>query len=417
MIREYFKKVKSNELLVSSINMFILINIASFLSYLFQFFMARMLGPADYSVLAVLISLMYIFNVPSLSVQTVVSKNVTNLNAKKDFGKIKGLIKHFLKKMLLLSSFIFIIFIIFSFKLSSSLGVPLGLMALTGTTIILSFIYPVGIGTLQGLKKFNAFGWNNIFNSTIKLFSAIFLVYFGFRVYGAIIGFILAISISFLLTLLPIKEIVNSKEEKSEKIGIYSNGNIVTFFAMLIIVLMYSLDVIFAKVFFTSELTGGYAVLSLIGKIILFSTMSFGNVMFPISSERFLKKQKTSGMVKKIFFLVSLLCFSALLIFALFPEFIISLLFGDSYLGLSNILLYVGVAFTFISFLNIFILYKISKEEFNNKNLLALFLFLIIQIFMLIKFSNNIQEFSFAFMISTIISFLGTFLLSKKWKK
>ena len=78
-----FEKIKKNELFRGSLILFILINLGNLINYLYQIVMARMLGPSDYGILAVLVSLTYIFAVPTIAIQTAVSKKIAILNVKK----------------------------------------------------------------------------------------------------------------------------------------------------------------------------------------------------------------------------------------------------------------------------------------------------------------------------------------------
>ena len=67
---DLMKKVIKSELVRGSLALLFLINLGNFFSYLFQFFMARMLGPAEYGIFAVLTSITYILTIPAISVLT-----------------------------------------------------------------------------------------------------------------------------------------------------------------------------------------------------------------------------------------------------------------------------------------------------------------------------------------------------------
>jgi len=406
----FLRNIKKNELIRGSLTLLILVNIGNILNYLYQFSMARMLGPVEYSILAVLTNITYIFNIPTISIQTIISKYTTKFNIDGEPGKIKGLLKFFIRRLMVIAMVVFIIFAFLSLFLSKLLQVPFWLLVLTGTLLFLTFTYPVGIGILQGIKKFKVWGWNTVIFSSVKLMTAIILVVIGFGVYGAVIGFILGTFIAFLFIFPFIKEIIYSKET-TEKVSIFSKDSLPTFFAMLIIVFMYSIEVILVKGFFDPEIAGRYAVISFIGKIILFGTMAIGNAMFPISSERFIEGGRTKSVIKKAYILIALLCGFAIMLFALFPELIIRILFGEQYLSFSNILVYIGIAFSFIAFLNIFVLYKISVDKFKMIHAIFLAIFLSIQIILLFVFHNTIEQFSIVFMASTIFSFIGSFIL------
>ncbi len=414
-IKEHAKNLMRNELFVGSLILLILINISNFLNYFFHFTMARMLGPQDYGTLAFLTSIIYIFNFPTSSIQTVVSKYTVEFNIKKEFGKIKGVLNSLLKKFLCVSLLIFILFIIISIYLSKSLNISFWLLFLTGFILFGSFIPPIVIGIFQGMKKFKFWGWNSIINSSVKVLIAILLVYIGFGIYGAIIGFLLGIVISFFLAFPFIKEVINANEIK-EKINVFAKKSLPTTLAMFVIVLIYSIDIILAKAFFSPDISGKYAVASMIGKMILFSSVTIGYAMFPLSAEKFIngKKEKARDIAKKTMIFTVLLCLIATTLLMFFPELIIKILFGSQYIDASQFILYIGVAFSFISLLNILILYKISVNKFRIIDVIFISLFFILQLTVLILFHATIKEFSIAFMFSTIITFIGSLFLIKK---
>src|SRR3989344_4256059 len=300
--------IKKNELFRGSLILFILINLGNLINYLYQIVMARMLGPSDYGTLAVLISLTYIFAVPTIAIQTAVSKKIAIFNATKEYNKMNGLFFSFLKKLFIFSIIIFILFAILSFFIIKPLNIPFWLLVLTGTLII-----------------------------------------FGFKVYGAILGFILGMFFGFIFALPHIKEIINAKRD-DDGTKILTKENSLIFCAILVFVFMYSIDVILARVFFSGEIAGQYAVLSTIGKMILFSTMPIGNAMFPISAERHYAKTKTSGIIKKASLYVFMLCAAAIALFIIFPELIIKLLFGNQYLEIVELLPYLGITFSLMAF-------------------------------------------------------------------
>ena len=413
-LRESFK----NELFRASFLLLVLMTVSNVINYLFHFVMGRMLGPVDYGIVAVLTSIIYIFSVPTASIQTLVAKYTTVLNVKKEYGKIKGMFKLMIIEAGIFAIILFLIYCAASFFISNYLGISLPLLFLTGLIIFSSFISPVTLGITQGMKKFSVLGWNTIVNSSVKLITAIIFVFFGFKVYGAIIGFILGALVSFILIFPFIKEIINSKEIREKK-PIISRNSFSLLTSILTITLMYSLDIIFAKIFFTPEIAGKYAVASMIGKMIFFGTSSVASAMFPISSERFLieNKQRTANIIKKTFIMITGLCLIALVFMGFFPKFIVALLFGSKYLDIAGILFYIGIAFTMISLTNTFVLYKLSVDEFRIRHSAILFLLLVLQIAAFIIFRGTIESFTLAFMISTIITFIASILLIKKWKK
>jgi O-antigen/teichoic acid export membrane protein len=413
-----FSDLMKNELFIGSLILLIMLNIANIVNYLFHFFMARMLGPIDYGILAVLSSIIYIFNVPSMSIQTITSKYTTKFNSKKEKGKIKYLIGYLIKKLLIISLIFFALYSIICLFLTKSLNIPIIFLILTGVMMFAMFLTPITLGILQGTKKFKIWGWNSIISSISKIILAVILVWIGWKIYGAIIAWIIGTFISFFLVFPYIKEIMRETEIK-EEISLFSRESLLTIFSMLFIVIIYSIDIILAKIFFTGDVAGKYAVASMIGKMILFASLAIGNAMFPISSEKFINKEKTHDLIKKTALGIVSICSIAVIIIWFLPEFVINLLFGAEYIEAANILIYVGIAFSFISFLNTYILYKISVNELKIKHIIYLAILLILQIISLSIFKNTVKEFAIAFMIFSILSlaFSLIFMKNKNGKK
>ena len=122
-LQEKFGKIMKNELVLSSMTLLVLMLLGNILNYIFQFSMAVMLGPADYGILAVLTSFIYLFTVPTNAIQTVMSKYTTRFNIKKEYGKIRGLMDYLIKKAFLASIFVFLGYLAAAFILSKSLDI------------------------------------------------------------------------------------------------------------------------------------------------------------------------------------------------------------------------------------------------------------------------------------------------------
>jgi O-antigen/teichoic acid export membrane protein len=104
------KKLRKDELVRGSLILIIMIGIFNILNYIFQISMARMLGPADYGVLAVLMSIVYIFGIPSEAIQTIISRYTSKFNVRRSLGKIKEMLIKSVKRGLLFSLIIFLVF-------------------------------------------------------------------------------------------------------------------------------------------------------------------------------------------------------------------------------------------------------------------------------------------------------------------
>ncbi|MBS3091786.1 oligosaccharide flippase family protein [Candidatus Pacearchaeota archaeon] len=408
------KRILSNELIKGSIILSIMFNIFNFLNFLFQFFMARLLGPADYSVLAVLMAFLYFVAIPSESIQTLMTKYSAKFNSQRKIGEINYLLKRVFSKGLLIALGVFIISIPFTYAFSYFLGINFLVFLLTSLMIFSIPLLPASRGVMQGIKKFNTLGFNMVSEATIKLAISIGLVFIGFGVYGAMIGVILGTISAFALSLIPLKRIINSKKEAVNTSKIYSYSMPILF-SLLAVFLVQSIDVILAKRFFDPVIAGQYAVVNLAGKIIFFATVAISKTMLPLSSENFENNNEYN--TKKIFYraliMVVGICLIISAIYALFPSKIIQLLFGSQYIDASHILLNMSLAFTFISLANIILIYGISINK--SVKLSFLIIFVVIEIGLLWGFHQNIYMYSLAMIASSLLLLIGSlFVLLRK---
>ena len=404
--------LRKDELVRGSLILFIAINLFNFMNYLFHFFMARMLGPADYGVLAVLMSILYIISVPSESIQTIVSRYTSKYLAEKKLGKIKSLLSRTLKKSVKFAFFIFLIYIPVAFFLSNFLKIDFLLILLTGTIVFGFFMMPINRGILQGKKKFKELGLNMITESGTKLIIAIFLVYIGLGVYGAISGNLMGVFLAFVFAFIFMKDVVKSKKVEIETKGIYAYGMPV-FIVIISIMVMLSMDIILAKRFFSPEIAGQYAVASMLGKMIFFGTAGISKAMFPFATEKFENGDKSHGVFYKSLLIIFAFILIALVFFGLIPKFIVGILFGSQYLAISNIVIYTGLAFGFLSITNLILIYSLRAHKIRFSYLL--FIFILLEIILLSLFNSSLKSFSIALVTANFIMMLGS-LLFLKWK-
>jgi len=139
-----------------------------------------------------------------------------------------------------------------------------------------------------------------------------------------------------------------------------------------------------------------------LGKIIFFGTFAISKAMFPLTSERHDINKDSSQLFKKSLLLVFILCLVAVFAYLIIPELIIWILYGNQYTSVAN----------FLSLSNVIIVYALSINKITNYFYLPIFF--IIQITLLFIFHNTLFEYILAFMVSTIIMFIGTLFFLKK---
>ncbi len=400
------KKILSDEMVKGGIVLFIMISIFNFLNYLFHFITARMLDPSQYGVLVTLMSIIYIITIPSEAIQTIVTKYTSNFYKYKQYGKIRTLFNKFFNKGLKISLFVFLIYILFTPIISNLLKIEISLLVISGFAIFIVFIMPVGRGILQGTKKFYLLGINYLSEGIIKLFLTVILISLGLSIFGAISSVIIAALAAFFISIFSYIDIYKYKKERLKIDGLYSYSlNVFLLFASIIVIL--STDIIIARMIFPPDVVGKYAVASTIGKMIFFSTLPISKVMFPLTSEKTGDKGNTIILFVKSLVLILIISFTALLIFWLFPQQFISILFSDKYIDVSGIIIYTGISFTILSISNLLLTYYLSQNEKISVIRVIFFMMIIFIIqFSLLFHTDSIKEFALFLLFSNIIIFI-----------
>ena len=96
LIKFHLKKNKI--LLKDNLTLFLIMFFAYIINYVFHFYVGRTLGPEDYGVFGVLLSIIYIIVMPLMAIQTTLSRYVTELNVKNEKEKLAYLFSKSLKK-------------------------------------------------------------------------------------------------------------------------------------------------------------------------------------------------------------------------------------------------------------------------------------------------------------------------------
>lgn len=397
---------KLNKVLITGgIALLITINLYNILNFVFRWTMVRMLDINDYRKLAVIISLIYLIAIFTESIQIIIAR-YTSIHPEN--GEIKNIFKRTIRKSLLVSTFAFIAYLFISIPLSSLVKIEYSILAVNGILIFPLLLAPIVRGILQGRKQFVAFGSSLVIEGFFKVAIAVLLVYIGLAVYGSLIAIISGVLLSFLFTLISIKDILVAKEKRAEAINIY-NYSIPVFVINAIILIYLSIDVILSSIIFSEELAGQYAIASLVAQTIFIVTSPISKAMFPISSNNS-EKQKSNHnvIINASLFLVSLLIIGLILVYAI-PDLLIYIISGKSSELASNIVFNLSIGFSILSLANLTMIYKLSLGKIQKKgfNLFVALTGLISIAFMLvIAFFRNITPYQFSYLFISIMGIL-----------
>ena len=398
-----------NKLVRGSLILLFLVGIFNILNFLYHLLMARILPVEDFGLLKRVFAFMYMGAIFMESIQTVVVKY-----ASKPFqeeGKLKNIFLRATKGIVKPAIIIVIIFLVASLFISPIFNIPYTLLFVTSLFIASSMFIPIARGILQGQQRFFALGGSMLCEAILKIGISFLLVYMGFGVFGAIGGVAISLILSIGISLIYIRKVLRSKSEFAELGGIKSYSKPV-FIVTLVLILFLNIDILLAGYFFSDFDAGTYAISSTIALIIFIGIQPINKVLFPITASESAEKKPSKQNFVRAITVILLMCIVALTIIILFTDDLIYIL-SNKILPRAyapTIILSVGTAF--LSLTSTILYYKLSKG--NTYGYKYISLFLLLEIVLLAIFSSSVINYSYAFLVSNIIFFIGSVVLLRK---
>jgi O-antigen/teichoic acid export membrane protein len=367
-------------------------------------------------------SLLWMFNI--LWVLTVwlilflnkeVSKNIENK------GKIKFIFYESAKLLFILSLLIYFVYFIFSWIIANFLNIDeLGLIYIVWIAIIIWFLAISEHSVMRWLKKFEFLSFITIIAPVFKLLLWFLLVFFGFKIYWAVIWFILWWVFSLVVSFVYLynyfkntKQIWNNKDFiddfKNSKKDILNFFFVSLFFAILM-----NIDVILAKNLFDETTAWIYAWLSVLGKFLIFLLLSIETVYYGQIMEH-KKDSLPKHLIKNPIFLITIISIIALIFNFFLWEFILTLLKEEL---ASNLYVYllILVYYSFLAFISFFSKILIGWNKYLvNYIMWFLSILLVVLVYTLwTNLINFVYCFIFIWILGTIITWV---LFYKEFKK
>lgn len=227
--------------------------------YAIHFSLGRFLGPKEYGIFGVIITLLNIIDVFLIrGIRDTIPKFISQNKAY--YGSIK-------KKSLIFQTFLSLSFVSIYFCLAEYLAIILNDITLTKYIRLSAFIIPflcvyvVYIGILTGLREFKLQACSTIFRSTSKWIFVVILVWIGMGVTGGILGYIFA-SILALIFIIFLHNKFAKANKTQDKLD-FSIKRLISFAIPLVIfsgalTLLMNLDLLFVKALTESNIQTGF---------------------------------------------------------------------------------------------------------------------------------------------------------------
>jgi len=329
-------------------------------NYGINIFLGRWLGPAEFSEVSLLVTLLLMLSFWALAFQLTSAKYVAEYLVENKQAELYNFLHWFKRRSLIGGITLAILLISFSifwkdfFQMRSSL-----LFIIFGVGMPFYLLLSVNRGVLQGQNNFRRLAITFQIEMWTRLILSIVLVKMGYGVNGVAWGLTLSIFASWFIS--------NPSKEKFITIP-FSHQKIIRFFFIVLIyecsqILINNTDTILVKHFFSPTDAGLYAALALIGRIVYFGTWTVVTMLFPLVI--ILEKE---GKDHTKYFLgglcvVGVIAGAIVIVCFLMPEVMVNILFGKKYIPIAPLLWPYALATSLFALVNVFVYYNMSLDR------------------------------------------------------
>lgn len=364
-------------------------------NYLYNLLLGRILGPAEFSDAAILITFLLILSFVGMTFQIVSAKYAVL------FDEVKLLLfTRMITKYALLTGLVTgIAILFFNQELQDIFHTKTASMFMIfGFGIPFYFMMSINRGLYQGKNLMNKLATTY----QTEMASRLLLTIIAILVLPTVPPSILVaagIVISFVFGLIPFqKKIVASvkvnksleaQEDVIDKKGIVTFFMLTAFYELTQIIINNS-DIILVKHYFNNEQAGLYASLALIGRVVYFVAWMFVMLLLPKVIQ--LKKDglETQPIVLKYVAYIAVLSTVIVLVTFIFPETVVHLMFGKAYLSIAFLLWKYALATSIFAIANIFAYYFLSINQYIPVVVSAIIG--LTQIVLIVLFHNSLQQ-------------------------
>lgn len=332
-------------------------------NYLYNLLLGRFLGPDQFADAAVMITLLLVLSFFAMTYQLVSARYAVLLN----LFELSGFLKRILKSSMLLGVVIGALMMIFSKSLQQVFNTNNSdMFMIFGACVPLYFLLSINRGYLQGTNQFKKLAFTyqgEMFTRLILTF--VLLIYLNLNPIFIVAAGIFA---SLVLGLFPFK--ISSKLRvpaatlSTQTVKEIQGFFIITLFYELTQIIINNSDILLVKHYFDGYEAGLYASLALIGRVVYFMAWMFVMLLLPKVVRLQKEGKPTKPLLFKYVFYIGTLCVAIVIGAYLFPEFAVSVLFGDAYLSIAPLLWKYALATSLFAIANIFSYYFLSLKNY-----------------------------------------------------
>ncbi len=332
-------------------------------NYLYNLILGRILGPTAFADAALLITFLLVLSFVAMTFQLVTAKFSVVFEGET--------FKNFIAKVYKQATFVGvgcgILIVLFSTQLQSVFNTASSHMfTVFGIGVPLYFFMSVNRGVYQGNKAFKLLSITFQLEMLSRLIITLVLLYVLDIQSSLIIA--IGILVSFGFGLIPfkygyfsIKKTIKIDVLKAKQVKHFF---IITAFYELTQIIINNSDILLVKHYFEAYEAGLYASLALIGRIVYFIAWMFVMLLLPTVVKLKKEGKPTAPILFKYVSYIAVIASVIILGCFVFPETVITLLFGKSYLAMAPLLWQYALATGMFAISNIFTYYYLSLDRY-----------------------------------------------------
>ncbi|MDO9385846.1 MAG: oligosaccharide flippase family protein [Thiobacillus sp.] len=316
------------------------------LGYVFQVLMGRMLSPQEYGLFSAIMALFMVLAAPLGTLMMVVSRKVSEYRARQDKGSIRHLYHSINIRAAVVGAVILGICYFVAPQIQAYLKAPsLVPVFLLGAILFFTFPPIINNAFLQGLQNFTWLSASGSLGVLLKIGFAVLLVWLGYGVAGALGGTILAALAVWIITYAALhRPLAEGRGAAFETAHFSFKSALPVLIANVAFAAMTQLDMVFVNYYFPAHDAGLYAAASTLGKAVMYLPGGITMALFPMVAEHHARDEGSAHLLLQAVGLTALLCGAGAVFYFFLGEWVITLLYGESYLGAGEILKYYGFA-------------------------------------------------------------------------
>ncbi|WP_117885665.1 oligosaccharide flippase family protein [Aureibaculum luteum] len=332
-------------------------------NYLYNLILGRLLGPAQFADAAVLITFLLVLSFAAMTFQLVTAK----FSVLFENQVLKGFISKVYKNALVVGIIMGVLIVVFANQLQNVFNTSSSNMFIVfGCGVPLYFLMSVNRGVFQGKKNFKSLSitYQGEMLSRLVITLGLILI-FNIQssvviAVGIIASFVFGLIPFKVPTIIPKKALELSKTHTKEIRAFF----IITVFYELTQIIINNSDILLVKHYFEAYEAGLYASLALIGRMVYFIAWMFVMLLLPTVVQLKKDGKETASILFKYVGYIAVISIIIIVLCLSFPEIIITLLFGDSYIAMAPLLWKYAIATSMFAISNIFAYYYLSLDKY-----------------------------------------------------